>query len=491
MSEAEVASRSGRNLGPGTDPAGPAIDGAQTLRTVRQRLAAMSFDVPLADEFATTRRLFALADVYGNSPFTPLEEVRSTLGVDRPEFKQLLDLFTAVPELRTSVERGPAGKYWTNTILPLEHSGAWDAALYGKPIFPKIVGLYPGPTCMFRCHFCVRVTGARYSQEAIDLGDERLASIIEEIPDDGFTEVYLSGGLEPLTNPGLGDLVRQARRRDLRLTLYTNAFALTEQTLERQPGLWDLHAIRVSLYGVNQDEYSETTTKRGAFERVTRNLISLLTARQQRDEPVKVGLNHIILPGRAHRLDALADYIARLNEASPSRPLDFLTVREDYSGRPDGLLAPAERAELRLHLRGFEQRMSELAPATHIDYGYALEAERMGVASRLLRIAWDEMRPLAHPQVAVQVDLLGDVYLYRESGFPGLPGADRYIAGRVGPNHGLGEVVRRFVETGVGVAPRPGDEFFLDGFDQVATARLRQLERDVADGWSNERGFLR
>lgn len=205
--------------------------------------------------------------------------------------------------------------------------------------------------------------------------------------------------------------------------------------------LWNLHAIRVSLYGVNQDEYSETTTKRGAFERVTRNLISLLTARQQRDEPVKVGLNHIILPGRAHRLDALADYIARLNEASPSRPLDFLTVREDYSGRPDGLLAPAERAELRLHLRGFEQRMSELAPATHIDYGYALEAERMGVASRMLRIAWDEMRPLAHPQVAVQVDLLGDVYLYRESGFPGLPGADRYIAGRVGPNHGLGEVV--------------------------------------------------
>jgi dTDP-4-amino-4,6-dideoxy-D-glucose ammonia-lyase len=101
------------------------------------------------------------------------------------------------------------------------------------------------------------------------------------------------------------------------------------------------------------------------------------------------------------------------------------------------------------------------------------------------------MRPTVHPQLAVQVDLLGDVYLYREAGFPGLAGADRYIAGRVRPGLGLGEVVRRFVTAGRRIGPRPGDEYFLDGFDQVATARLRQLEADTADGWSAERGFLR
>ena len=93
--------------------------------------------------------------------------------------------------------------------------------------------------------------------------------------------------------------------------------------------------------------------------------------------------------------------------------------------------------------------------------------------------------------MAVQIDLLGDVYLYREAGFPGLPGADRYIAGRLGPGTGLIDVIDDFVRTGRAVDPRPGDEYFLDGFDQVVTARLRQLEADTAAGWADHRGLLR
>jgi dTDP-4-amino-4,6-dideoxy-D-glucose ammonia-lyase len=101
------------------------------------------------------------------------------------------------------------------------------------------------------------------------------------------------------------------------------------------------------------------------------------------------------------------------------------------------------------------------------------------------------MRPTAHPQVAVQVDLLGDVYLYREAGFPDLDGAHRYIAGRVTSDHSLHDVLREFVESGREVEPAPGDEYFLDGFDQSVTARLNQLDQDVADGWGRFRGLVR
>ncbi|MEU9124678.1 dTDP-4-amino-4,6-dideoxy-D-glucose ammonia-lyase [Streptomyces sp. NPDC048506] len=435
--------------------------------------------------------LVRLARIYGAAPFTPLEKARRELGVDRPAFGRLLDVFARVPQLRSAVENGPSGKYWTNTLLPLERKGVFDAALHRRPAFPYSVGLYPGPSCMFRCHFCVRVTGARYAHSALADGNEMFAALIDEVPTDDPDAMYMSGGLEPLTNPGLGPLVRRAADRGFRLTLYTNAFALTERTLERQDGLWNLHAVRTSLYGLSDDEYAATTGKKAAFGRVKANLERFQRLRSERDETVKLGLNYIVLPGRGRRLLDLVDFIAELNAAAPDRPLDFVTLREDYSGRPDGRLSADERAELQEALTAFQEKAASTAPTLHVDYGYALNSLTTGADAELVRIRPDTMRPTAHPQVAVQVDLLGDVYLYREAGFPGLPGADRYSIGRVSPGTTLAEVVERFVTSGGQVPPAEGDEYFMDGFDQVVTARLNQLEADVADGWADRRGFLR
>ena len=56
---------------------------------------------------------------------------------------------------------------------------------------------------------------------------------------------------------------------------------------------------------------------------------------------------------------------------------------------------------------------------------------------------------------------------------------------------GVQVVVEDYVYNDTSIEPAQGDEFFLDGFDQVVTARLNQLEADVAAGWSDFRGFLR
>lgn len=470
------------------DAACPDVDRSAVVRAIGSAVSRLTGSDAAVD--ATAARLADLAMHYGTHPFTPLERVRQRMGVDRAEFTRLLDLFGRIPELSTAVEHGPSGKYWSNTIKPLAAVGALDAAVYRKPAFPFSVGLYPGPTCMFRCHFCVRVTGARYEAAAVPSGNETLAAIIDEVPTDNPKAIYLSGGLEPLTNPGVGQLISHAAGRGFDLTVYTNSFALTEQTLARQPGLWDLGAIRTSLYGLNNEEYEATTGKRGAFERVKKNLQSFLRMRAERDAPIRLGFNYIILPGRVDRLMDLVDFIAELNESSPEHPLDFVTVREDYSGRDDGRLSMRERTHLQEGLARFLDHAAERTPGMTIDLGYALESLRRGVDAELLRIRPETMRPTAHPQVSVQIDLLGDVYLYREAGFPELSGATRYIAGRVTPSSSLREVVENFVLEGKAVEPRPGDEYFLDGFDQSVTARLNQLERDIADGWGDYRGFV-
>jgi dTDP-4-amino-4,6-dideoxy-D-glucose ammonia-lyase len=468
----------------------PGSDRAAVARALRPEITRLT-GAPEETALRQAEHLVWLAVRYGSQPFTQLEEARRLLALDRASFGALLDLFHRIPALRTAVERGPSGKYWTNTINPLDRAGTLDAATYRRSAFPFSVGLYPGPSCMFRCHFCVRVTGARYEPASLADGNRMFRSVIDEVPVSNPTAIYFSGGLEPLTNPGLGELVQHGADRGFRMTMYTNAFALTERTLERQPGLWSLGAIRTSLYGLTNDEYEATTGKARAFERVKLNLQRFLRMRRDRESPITLGLNHIILPGRANRLRALVDLVAELNESTPDRPLDFITVREDYSGRDDGRLSESERDDLRHTLRDFTEYAAHTTPSLNIDLGYALESLHMGEEAELLRIRPDTMRPAAHPQVAVQVDLLGDVYLYREAGFPELAGATRYIAGRVTPDTSLREVVDRFIRDNKQVVARPGDEYFLDGFDQAVTARLNQLEQDIADGWEAHRGFLR
>jgi dTDP-4-amino-4,6-dideoxy-D-glucose ammonia-lyase len=142
-------------------------------------------------------------------------------------------------------------------------------------------------------------------------------------------------------------------------------------------------------------------------------------------------------------------------------------------------------------LGAFADRVAERTPTLEVDYGYALQSLKIGTESELIRVDSASMRPTAHIQAGVQIDILGDAYLYREAGFPGLPGAQRYIAGRVGTGNSLAQVVEEYVTSGTSIAPVDGDEYFMDGFDQALTARMNHLEADIAAGWQDFRGFLR
>jgi dTDP-4-amino-4,6-dideoxy-D-glucose ammonia-lyase len=99
------------------------------------------------------------------------------------------------------------------------------------------------------------------------------------------------------------------------------------------------------------------------------------------------------------------------------------------------------------------------------------------------RVAHTDMLGRGYPQISVVVDLLGDVYLYREAAFIGRVGADRYIIGRLTPEVGLAELLQRYLDDRDRfVVPRAGDEIFLDAFDHAVTAYLRQASDDLHFG---------
>ena len=167
-------------------------------------------------------------------------------------------------------------------------------------------------------------------------------------PDGDPHTFYISGGLEPLTNPGLGELVRAGAARGFKLSLYTNGFMLTPHLLQKQPGLWDLDTLRISLYGANPAEAARVTQHDKAYDQVRRNAGQYLRLRNERRAATKFGFNFVLLHDHADQVLDIVEMIAEINREAQDaggtrRQVDFLTLREDYSVPPDRGLSDDER----------------------------------------------------------------------------------------------------------------------------------------------------
>ena len=427
-------------------------------------------------------------------PFTTQRDMAAVLGLEPRVMRKLNEaLRRSALAQDLMVSRGTAMKYWENTILPLMEAGVVDAARRAEPRHPFRVGVYPGVSCMFFCSFCGRNRDAKYAGADVPPGNDMFEALFRDAPADPYT-FYLSGGLEPLTNPGIGKLVTSGSQRGFKLSMYTNGYMLTPQLLARQTGLWDLDTLRISMYGVNAESATAVTSNPKAFAQVVQNATAFLAARNERGSPLKFGFNFVVLPGRVEEVLALVELIASINRAAGGgRHIDFLTLREDYSVPADQGLAQGERQRLaqifdRLRDRANDADLRGLT----VDFGYALHPLSLGASPTPLEMVdAGAMRRAGYPQISVVVDLLGDVYLYREAGFLDRPGANRYIIGRVTPARSLRDVVEEFVTAGRTIEPRPGDTGFFDIFDHVVTHLLNQADEDEAFGIPFERGPIR
>ena len=137
-----------------------------------------------------------------------------------------------------------------------------------KYSFPFRIGLFPGLSCMFQCSFCGRNYDAVYKRDSADKGVEIFKKIIDEAPPGDSSRFFLSGGLEPLTNPKLGRIIKTGSDLGFKLPLITNAYSLTEGYIKKNPEIWLLDSLRVSLYGHDDQSYKEITQLDKSFKMV-------------------------------------------------------------------------------------------------------------------------------------------------------------------------------------------------------------------------------
>lgn len=434
----------------------------------------------------TTRAAIALR-LLVMRPFCRLHEIAEACACEPEEAVSLVAAIYRHRETATFLSKfsGDA-PYRRSTIQPIIESGAVKAFLDGSYRYPFTVGIYPAVSCMLSCNFCARARGVQYEQKDIIPGNELLRQVFAEAPQDSPRRFYLSGGLEPLTNPGLAELVRFAAGLGHRMQLYTNAMMLTERFLEKNEGLWHLDTLRISMYGADDATALLTTQRSGVASRVIANAKDLVRRKSERGSTLRVGFNHVVQSGQITHLRKIAQALVSIADQSPDRKgINFLTLRENYAASGEAAIHGDERQRLRDELIILQnyfiaQGMEDFV----VDLGYGMRGLVEGVETApVRRVAHTDILGRGYPQISVVVDLLGDVYLYREAAFIGRVGADRYIIGRLTPQVGLPEILQRYLaDRGRFVVPNPGDEIFLDAFDHAVTAFLRQASDDLHFG---------
>ena len=432
-------------------------------------------------------------------PWTTQRELSNETSLTIAEMMTLNSFIRESEELQHMIlHEGLGRKYW-NTMIPYVKSGKIDKVINYEYDFPLRLALFPGMSCMYYCGFCGRNQSAAYEpKEVMKSGADRYKNIITNLPKN--STISISGGLEPLTNFKLGEIITHAKSLGHRVPLITNAHMLTPAYLKKQPGIWDLDSLRVSLYGTDEDSTYFVTRHKKAYKLVKDNIIKFLTERNKKGSDVKVGLNYIIIPEIIDTIIPLLDYILDINKEVDGPGIDFLTIREDFGsvteitdavdkdvdGRKyhlDGFLTDKQKIQLIDIFKIFNERKEKECPDLHVDFGYAMVALSDGIlGNALARVNGTQMRKSGFPQLSVAIDSLGDVFLYREAGFLDRPGNNKFIAGRITEEDDLDSTLRKFVESKHISDLEVDDSRFMDSYDHLITMLVNQAEDDLDYG---------
>ena len=439
-------------------------------------------------------------------PWYSQEQLLEDTGLTKIELIELNKIIQNSDFLQKMIVFEGLGKKYWNTMLSHVRSGNVSKVINYEYSLPLRLTLFPGMSCMYYCGFCGRNQKAKYNpSEVLELGTEKMKKVISSLPE-GST-ISISGGLEPLTNMKLGEIITYAKNLGYKVPLITNAHMLTPKYLKRQPGIWDLDSFRISLYGTDQDSTFNVTRHPKAYDLVKNNIIEFLKERNSKKSNLKIGLNYIIIPENVHTVLPLLDYINEVNSKVDNGPgIDFLTIREDFGsvteinedtdklveGRKyhlEGFLNDTQKKQLIKIFKEFNKRHKIECPNMHVDFGYAMVALGEGILGKpLARVKGTKMRKSGYPQLSVAMDSHGDVFLYKEAGFLDRPGNVKFKMGRITKDNPIENVFKDYINNKHTVDLEFNDDRFMDSYDHLITLLVNQAESDINTGIPFELG---
>jgi dTDP-4-amino-4,6-dideoxy-D-glucose ammonia-lyase len=446
----------------------------------------------------TVNNIYKILDIFSSKPLTNYHDISKILSIYNKDILKIhLLLIKNIKVFQDIIiNRGQGKKYWINIIIPLIKSHSIQNFIKKKYAFPFRIGLFPGVSCMFECSFCGRNYSAVYKKEFAEKGLKVFEKIIDEAPKDDQSRFFLSGGLEPLTNPYLSSIIDYLKLKNFKASLYTNGYMLTEKYLRKNPSIFSLDSLRISFYGVNDSETFSVTKKKQAFKIVTNNIVNFLKIKDEIGSKTSFGLNFVILKNKSNDVVELFKLVSDLNKSvgNNKNNFDFITLREDFrilGNRMDD----NEKNELIKNINVIEEMRENdnYLKNIHIDYGFALEPLKNGFNGNKIESSFatlEDLKLLALPQGRLVVDLYGDVYLFGEAGFLDRPGAKKYILGNLFEKKTMKKVVEDFIDRPNSIDIKEEDRDFLDAWDHVAIKLSQQQKMNSEFGIGLDDGFI-
>ena len=302
---------------------------------------------------------------------------------------------------------------------------------------------------MFSCLFC----GRNYDAVVKGKRPNVFSQIIQQ--DDGSDpdRINISGGLEPLTSPYINEICKDLNDRGYRSRMITNAFLLNDKTLSKSPYINTLHHLRVSIYGLDEQEYLSTTRHKFGWKVVKNNLANY----NKRADKTKLYINYVLIPENFDKMERILNYIEDIGG------IENLSLREDFTFQYE----IDERNKMQDTLLSFDDKIKQMK--IPVDYGYALQDAMAGRMTNLMKVKVSELTKSQSPQVKICLDPNGNIYSYMEAGFIDRPGADR---------HALGNVIDSSIEQELRkqkqIEPMDGDLQYLDAYNHMVSKYISE-----------------
>ncbi|MBI4651996.1 Gfo/Idh/MocA family oxidoreductase [Candidatus Desantisbacteria bacterium] len=245
-------------------------------------------------------------------PWLSFSVIASQLNLSLSSLQKILEKILEDPlwcekgkeEIRNG--RFATASYFSNTERFADVERIYKVIRGEKYLYPKKVEFHVGVECPANCVFCYRnINGQRqaYELEIKDgfskLTPDDYVRLLKELADNGTSEIYVSGGLEPLTDfDSTGTIINYAISRGLFVFLYSN-----------------------KVYRVSNDP----ARSKMIFYKVLGRVKNLVKEKRKLGSKTQIGIQILL---------TLTNFqeIIQLAKLSDSIGVDFLDIRSDYMG---------------------------------------------------------------------------------------------------------------------------------------------------------------
>ena len=184
-------------------------------------------DIPRSQIIPASKIIHFLSEM----PWYTQENLIEDTGLSKEELIKLNQTIQNSDFLQQMIVFEGLGKKYWNTMLSHVKSGNVEKVINYEYSLPLRLTLFPGMSCMYYCGFCGRNQKAKYNtKEVIESGTQNFKKVISSLPKN--STISISGGLEPLTNVKLGEIITHGKKLGYKIPLITNAHMLTPKYLQ-------------------------------------------------------------------------------------------------------------------------------------------------------------------------------------------------------------------------------------------------------------------